>query len=360
MSIVLSGMRPTGRVHLGNYWGALHNFIKLQHEYVCYFFIADLHSLTTSADQKNRISENTFLMVVDWLAAGILPERSIIFRQSDVPQHAQLHLILSMITPLSWLLRNPTFKEQLIELYGRKYRGQEDKAKKSEGFIRKISDLADMDEMTRDALLSEISNYGFLGYPVLQTADILLYDADYVPVGRDQIPHMEIARDIARRFNAIFKTDILKEPQPILTQTPILPGIDGKKMSKSYGNTIDLGENGDVLYKKIMMMYTDPKKIRATDPGNPEGCVVHAFHRLYNPQYEQIDLDCRKGRIGCVACKKMLYEILNPWMEEIDERRKGYIENKDFVYDLIKRGNKVAQEKASKKIEEVFKVIGLV
>lgn len=356
--IVLSGMRPTGRLHLGNYWGALHNFVKLQHEYECYFFIADLHSLTTSYELKNKISENTFLMVVDWLACGLDPKKVVIFKQSAISEHSQLHVLLSMITPLSWLLRNPTFKEQLLELYERKYKGQEEKAKKSEGSIRKIGELSGMDEKTQDALLSEIANYGFLGYPVLQSADILLYDADYVPVGKDQLAHIEMTRHIAARFNSLFKTDVLKQPQPLLTQTPILPGLDGKKMSKSYGNTIELGENGEVLYKKVMMMYTDPKKVKANDPGNPQGCVVCAFHRIYNPECKQIEIDCMSGKIGCVTCKKKLFEILDPWMKDINEKRKNYIESKDIVYDVINDGNRKAKEKAAKKIEKIMGIIG--
>lgn len=359
MAIVLSGMRPTGRLHLGNYWGALHNFIKLQDSYECYFFIADLHSLTTSTDYGRTISQNSFLMVVDWLACGIDPKKVVIFRQSAVSEHYKLHLILSMITPLSWLLRNPTFKEQLLELYERKYKGQEDRAKKSEGSLRKIAELSDMDQKTQDALLSEIANYGFLGYPILQSADILLYDTDYVPVGKDQLAHIEITRHIASRFNSIFKTKVFKEPQPILTDNPILPGIDGKKMSKSYKNTIDIGENGDTLYKKIMSMYTDPKKIRVNDPGNPQNCVVCAFHRIYNPNYKEIESDCISGKIGCVKCKKMLFEILDPWMKEIDEKRKRYIEDKDEVLNIVNEGNAKAKMKASKKFLEVIELIGL-
>lgn len=358
MAVVLSGMRPTGRLHLGNYWGALYNFIKLQNDYECYFFIADLHSLTTSTDMKNRLSENSFLMVVDWLACGLDPKKVVIFKQSAISEHYKLHLLLSMITPLSWLLRNPTFKEQLLELYERKYKGQEDKAKKSEGSIRKIGELSGMDEKTQDALLSEIANYGFLGYPVLQSADILLYDADYVPVGKDQLAHIEITRHIASRFNSIFKSKIFKEPQAFLTDNPILPGTDGKKMSKSYGNTIEIGENGESLYKKIMSMYTDPKKIRANDPGNPKDCVVCAFHKVYNSNYQNIESDCMSGRIGCVKCKKMLFEILDPWMKEIDEKRKFYIENKTMIENTINEGNNRAKSKASKKFSEVVELIG--
>lgn len=358
MAVVLSGMRPTGRLHLGNYWGALYNFINLQDNYECYFFIADLHSLTTSADIKDKISENTFLMVVDWLSCGLDPKKVVIFKQSAISEHSQLHVLLSMITPLSWLLRNPTFKEQLVELYEKKYKGQKEKAKKAEGSIRKIAELSGMDEKTQDALLSEIANYGFLGYPVLQSADILLYDADYVPVGKDQLAHIEITRHIAKRFNSIFKTNIFKEPQALLTNSPILPGIDGKKMSKSYGNTIEIGENGESLYKKIMSMYTDPKKIRINDPGDPSNCVVCSFHRVYNPNYKDIESDCVAGKIGCVKCKKMLFEILDPWMKKIDEKRKNYIENKNIIKDIIDEGNVKAKSKASKKFSQVIELLG--
>ncbi len=359
MKIVVSGMRPTGRLHLGNYWGALKNFISLQNDYECYFFVADLHSLTTATDMKEKIVENTFLMIADWLACGIDPKKCVIFRQSDVPAHYQLHLLLSMITPLSWLLRNPTFKEQLSELYERKYKGQEDKAKKSEGSMRKIAEVSELDEKTQDALLSEIANYGFLGYPVLQSADILLYDADFVPVGKDQVAHIEITRHIASRFNSVFKKEVFKQPQPLLTDTPVLLGVDGKKMSKSYGNTVEIGENGQTLKKKIMAMYTDPKKIRATDPGNPYGCVVYAFHKLYTAEYQSIESDCKAGKIGCVACKKKLFEILDPIMREIDEKRRFYIENRKVVDDIVKWGNEKATAKASSKLNHAMSAAGL-
>ncbi|MCX7905861.1 MAG: tryptophan--tRNA ligase [Elusimicrobiales bacterium] len=360
MAVVLSGMRPTGRIHLGNYWGALYNFIKLQDSYECYFFVADLHSLTTYHNYQTKLYENTFMMVVDWLAAGIDPKKCVIFKQSDIYEHSQLHLILSMVTPISWLLRNPTFKEQLLELYERRYRGQEEKAKKANGSTRKIAEISGIDEETQNVLLSEIANYGFLGYPVLQSADILLYDADYVPVGKDQLAHIEITRHIAARFNSIFKTKIFKEPEPLLTSTPILPGLDAKKMSKSYSNTIELGEHDDQLYKKIMKMYTDPKKIKINDLGNPDGCVVFAFHKVYNDEYMKVELDCRNGKIGCVACKKNLFEILNPWMKNIDEKRKKYIDNHRLIKEIIEQGNEKARSKASKKLREVMKIMGLI
>ncbi|MEF3280701.1 MAG: tryptophan--tRNA ligase [Elusimicrobiota bacterium] len=357
--VVVSGMRPTGKLHLGNYWGAIYNFIKLQDKYKCYFFIADLHSLTTSSDNIDDISNNSLLMVIDWLVCGIDPKKCVIFRQSAVKQHCELHLILSMITPISWTLRNPTFKEQLVELYLKRYKGQEDKAKKADGHLEKIANLFEMNEDESKALNSELANYGFLGYPILQSADILLYDADYVPVGKDQLPHIEMTREIARRFNSIFKTNILKEPKPLLTDFPLLPGIDGKKMSKSYGNTIEIGENDKLLEKKIMQMFTDPNKKRVDDRGNPDGCVVFSFHKIYNPDFRIREYECREGRIGCVKCKKHLFEILNPIMSELSKKREYYLNNKQLVIDLIEEGNRKAREIASKKIDEVFKEIKL-
>ncbi|MCX7647717.1 MAG: tryptophan--tRNA ligase [Elusimicrobiales bacterium] len=355
--IIVSGMRPTGRLHLGNYWGALHNYVKLQNEYKCYFFIADLHSLTTSSENTARIYENSILMIADWLSCGVDHKKAVIFRQSDIKEHSELHLVLSMITPLSWVLRNPTFKEQLLELYSRKYKGQEDKAKKAEGHIEKMGNVFDMNEEELNALNSEYANYGFLGYPVLQSADILLYDADYVPVGKDQLAHIEITREIARRFNHMFSTQLLKEPKPLLSETPVLPGLDGKKMSKSYGNTIEIGENGEILNRKVMSMYTDPNKLRASDKGNPDGCVVFAFHKIYNPDYSQREKECREGSIGCVKCKKHLFELLNPVMKEFSDKRNYYIDNKKEIEGIIEEGNKKAKEKASLKMIDVLKEI---
>lgn len=355
--IVVSGMRPTGRLHLGNYWGALYNWIKLQNDYQCYFFIADLHSLTTSTDNTSRIYENSIFMVIDWLSCGIDADKCVIFRQSDIKEHSELHLILSMIIPISWLLRNPTFKEQLIELYLRKYKGQEDKGKKAEGYIEKIGKISNMDKDELNAINSEFANYGFLGYPVLQSADILLYDADFVPVGKDQIAHIEITREIARRFNHIFSSQIMKEPSPYLGDNPVLPGIDSKKMSKSYGNTIEIGENGEALSSKIMKMFTDPSKIRADDKGNPDGCVVFAFHKIYNQSYKEREKECKEGSIGCVRCKKHLFELLNPVMKEINNKREYYINNRKKIEDIINEGNEKARQKASSKMTQILKEI---
>ncbi|MEW6041753.1 MAG: tryptophan--tRNA ligase [Elusimicrobiota bacterium] len=353
---VLSGMRPTGRLHLGNYWGALKNWIALQNEYKCHFFIADWHALTTDLEKTRDIEENSRLMVIDWLACGMDPQKCVIFRQSDIKEHAELYLLLGMVTPISWLLRNPTFKEQLMELYEQKYKGQEDKIKKSNGFTKKFVEIHSSSE--EDSLIySDLSNYGFLGYPVLQAADILMYNADFVPVGKDQVPHLELTREIARRFNNIFETKILKEPLPILTDSANVPGIDGRKMSKSYGNAIELGEELKSLESKTKQMYTDPQKIRKNDKGHPEGCVVFAFHKLYNPDWQKRKLECRDGLIGCVACKQELFKIMSSSIEEFRTKRLEYEKDTSVIAEILREGAKKAKEIACKTITKVNEVI---
>ncbi|HOW89330.1 MAG TPA: tryptophan--tRNA ligase, partial [Elusimicrobiales bacterium] len=311
--IVVSGMRPTGRLHLGNYWGALKNWVDLQDKYDCWFFVADWHALTTTHGSAG-FRAGARLMVQDWLAAGLDPEKCVIFRQSDVPQHAELYLLLGMITPVSWLLRNPTFKEQLLELHKQRYKGQEDKMKAAGGASRTLLEAHSGGDEDL-AVHSELSTYGFLGYPVLQAADILLYNADYVPVGKDQLPHLELTREIARRFGHIFgpagKAPLLTVPEPLLTASPLVPGLDGRKMSKSYGNSIELAEEPASLEGKIKRMYTDPSRVHAGDKGHPEGCVVCAFHRIYNPDRDAVEAECRAGSRGCGACKKELFGLMN-------------------------------------------------
>lgn len=341
--VVVSGMRPTGRLHLGNYWGALKNWVELQDKYRCWFFVADWHALTTGHDKSENIPESARLMVQDWLAAGLDPEKCVIFRQSDIAAHAELYLLLGMITPVSWLLRNPTFKEQLLELHKQKYKGQEDKMKSAEGASKKLLEAhAGGDDDL--AVHSELSTYGFLGYPVLQAADILLYKADYVPIGKDQLPHLELTREIARRFNHVFGASrgaaapVLKEPDALLTSSPLVPGMDGRKMSKSYGNTIELAEDPKSLEAKIKRMYTDPAKIRADDKGHPEGCVVFAFHRLYNPAWSAREAECKAGSIGCGACKKHLFELMNGSMEVFRIRRKAVEGDPAAVDRLLEAG----------------------
>ncbi len=357
--IVVSGMRPTGRIHLGNYWGALKNYIKLQDEYECYFFVADWHALTT-ASERAPLRENSLLMVADWLSAGLDPNKCTIFRQSDVRYHAELALMLGMITPISWLFRNPTFKEVLVEIYRQKYKGQEDKMKKSEGAMDAMASSHGFSDEENMALNSELSNYGFLGYPVLQAADILLYGASYVPIGKDQLPHLEMTREIARRFNHIYKTKVFTEPQPLFTSAAVLPGIDKRKMSKSYGNTVELSDYGSALEAKIKKMFTDPQKLRANDKGNPDGCVVFAFHKLYNPNSALRERECRDGAIGCGACKKHLYELINPEMEKMAANREKYSGKLELVEEILQEGAKKACARAALTMEKVAREAKLI
>lgn len=345
--IVVSGMRPTGRLHLGNYFGALRNFVDLQNKYKCYFFVADLHALTTAAENTDDLAANSEQMVIDWLAAGVDPEKCAVFIQSHVPQISELTTLLGMITPLGWLLRNPTYKEQLNELFRKKYAGQEDKV------------AAEKMAMLSEAELSEMSSFGFLGYPVLMATDILIHKAAYVPVGQDQTAHMEIARDIARRFNDIYSTNILVEPKPLFTSVPKVPGLDGRKMSKSYGNTIDLGEEPAAVRKKVMSMFTDPNKQRATDPANPEGCTVYAFHKIYNPDYQKRCEECKAGALGCVACKKHLFELMEKEITEFNKRRAFYENDKALLNNILERGARQARESAEAALKEVKKVMKL-
>lgn len=348
--IIVSGMRPTGRLHLGNWFGALKNWVSLQDEYLCYFFIADWHSLTTASDSAGNVEGDSKDMLVDWLAAGLDPEKTVIFRQSDIKEHAELYLLLSMITPTSWLLRNPTFKEQLHEMILKKYKGQEDKVKPANGATKKMVEAAGGEE----AFVSDLSTHGFLGYPVLQAADILVYDADFVPVGKDQIPHLELTREIARRFNGIFKEGIFREPRPMLTASPSVPGTDSvlRKMSKSYGNTVDMGEEDKSLEKKVMGMYTDPLKVRADSQGHPEGCVVFAFWGLYDARrVGALEGKCKRGEIGCVECKRGLFEAMRPSVEEFREKRKRF-ENA-FPGEVLKAGAEKAARKAAAKLSAV-------
>ncbi|MGN0022760.1 MAG: tryptophan--tRNA ligase [Elusimicrobiaceae bacterium] len=343
--IVVSGMRPTGRLHLGNYFGALRNFVELQNKYKCYFFVADLHALTTAAENTGNLAFNSKQMVIDWLAAGLDPEKCSIFVQSHIPEISELTTLLGMITPLGWLLRNPTYKEQLNELFRKKYAGQEDKI------------AAEKMAMLTEAELSEMSSFGFLGYPVLMATDILIHKAAYVPVGQDQTAHMEIARDTARRFNDIYDTDILVEPKPLFTSIPKVPGLDGRKMSKSYGNTIELGEEPEAVRKKVMSMFTDPNKQKANDPANPDGCTVFAFHKIYNPDFEKRAQECRAGALGCVACKKHLFELMEKEITEFNQRRDFYAKDEALLKKILSRGAEAARESASKTLAEVKKVM---
>jgi tryptophanyl-tRNA synthetase len=392
---VLSGMRPTGRLHLGHYHGVLKNWIKLQHEYDCMFFVADWHALTTHYEEPAVIQENVWQMVIDWLAAGVNPGSAELFIQSRVPEHAELHLLLSMITPLSWVERVPSYKDMV--------------AKSNE---------------------RDLSTYGFLGYPVLQSADILIYKAGKVPVGADQVPHVEMTREIARRFNHIYGRDvgfeelaeeaikklgrknaklyrdlrrdymeqgnqesldtavalvsdqqniplgdrdrlfgylegggkvILPEPQSLLTEASVMTGLDGQKMSKSYGNTITLREAPDSVDKKIKTMTTDPARVRRTDPGDPDKCPVFKLHEVYSDDERRqwVREGCTSAGIGCIDCKKPLIEAVLAEQQPMRERARQYEENPDLVKSIIAEGCEKARSVAKSTLEEVRTAMGL-
>jgi tryptophanyl-tRNA synthetase len=317
MPRVVSGMRPTGKLHLGHLEGALKNWNRLQHEYDCFFFVADWHALTTDYADPSQIRPNTLLMVGDWLAAGVDPNRATLFVQSLVPEHAELHLLLSCVTPLGWLERVPTYKEQR--------------------------------ENIRD---KDLGNYAFLGYPVLQAADILIYQAHFVPVGEDQVPHIELTREIARRFNKLYG-EVFPEPQALLTQAPRLPGTDGRKMSKSYGNDIRLTDPPDVMWEKLRTMVTDPARVRRTDPGNPDVCPVYALHRVFSPpeHQQQVNVECRRAGIGCVECKRLLYENLRERLAPIADKSAYYESRPDEVRELLIEGSRRARQRAAQTME---------
>ncbi|HEV2500375.1 MAG TPA: tryptophan--tRNA ligase [Terriglobia bacterium] len=316
---ILSGMRPTGKLHLGNLVGALENWITLQDEYESYHFVADWHMLTTEYANVGGLQENILEMVIDWLAAGLDPEKATFFVQSRIPEHAELHLLFSMITPLGWLERVPTYKEQLENLQGR-----------------------------------DLHTYGFLGYPVLQAADILIYKADAVPVGEDQVPHVELTREIARRFNHHYGP-VFPEPQALLTHAPRLPGTDGRKMSKSYGNAIYLSDPADVVSKKVAGMITDPARKRRNDPGNPDVCPVFDFHKIFSAAdvIGRVNRECRTAEIGCVECKKLMVAPLNRFLDPIRKRRRPLEENPQRVWDILEVGTEKARLVAKETMKEV-------
>lgn len=355
---VMSGMRPTGRLHIGNYWGALRRWIELQKEQRCFFMAADFHMLTTGYEETAHLRENTREMVRDWLSAGLDPDRCVIFRQSDVPQHAELALLLSMVTPISWLENNPTYKEQLQELGKTKLtKAIDDGGVLSVARREALSGLKlEAVEPVGEAARLELRTLGFLGYPVLQTADIALYGADVVPVGQDQLPHVEISREIVRRFNGLYG-EVLVEPKGSLTPQAKVPGLDTRKMSKSYGNAIDLFETQATLGPKVKSMYTDPLKVRAKDPGHPEGCVVFAMHRLYSDFADRREGECRAGSIGCVACKGELLLSMEKPFAKFREDRARYADS--AVEEIITAGGVKARQAAEETMTKVRKAMNL-
>ncbi len=325
---VLSGMRPTGKLHLGNYVGALENWVRMQDQYQCFFCVVDWHALTTDYADTSRVKENSLEVALDWLAAGLDPEKSVLFIQSHVPAHAELHLLLSMITPLGWLERVPTYKEQR--------------------------------ENIRD---KDLGTYGFLGYPVLQAADILMYKADVVPVGEDQVAHVELTREIARRFNGFYgkRADVFPEPQSLLTPAPKLPGTDGRKMSKSYGNTILLTDPEPVVRQKLKTMVTDPARVRRSDPGNPDVCPVGDLHKIFSNRatMEKVNVGCRSAGIGCIECKSWAADALVQLLNPMQERRKKFEENPRLAWDILEAGSARARKVAAETMDGVRDAMGM-
>jgi len=324
---ILSGMRPTGRLHLGHKKGVLDNWVQLQKEHTCWFFAADWHALTTDYANPDIVKNTIWEMIVDWLAVGIDPEQSVIFIQSEVPAHAELHLLFSFITPLAWLERVPTYKDQIEKLREK-----------------------------------DLGTYGFLGYPLLQAADILLYRADAVPVGEDQVPHVELTREVARRFNHLYRKPeqpLFPEPKQLLMPASKLPGLDGQKMSKSYGNTIELSEEWKTTEKKVKTMPTDPARVRRDDPGNPERCPVWEFHKVYSSEEERSEVaaGCTSASIGCLDCKKVLLSHLEAELQPIRTRRIEIAAHIDDVHDIVKQGNAKAREEASRTMEKVRRTL---
>ncbi|MGA2192963.1 MAG: tryptophan--tRNA ligase [Nitrospirota bacterium] len=322
---VLSGMRPTGKMQLGNLLGAVENWKALQEKYESFFFIADWHALTTNYADTSELKAMKADLLVDLLAAGLDPDKCTVFTQSKLLEHAELFVYLSMITPLPWLERNPTYKEQ-------------------------------MDNITD----KDLTNFGFLGYPVLQAADILIYKADLVPVGIDQLPHLELTREIARRFNNLYKP-VFPEPQALLTEAPKVPGLDGRKMSKSYGNAIYISDTPDEMRKKIKMTVTDPARVKRTDPGDPDVCTAFVFHSIYTPKEEipGIEDACRAASIGCVDCKKRLSDYMLAKLEPIYQKRQELLARPDYLKSVLEAGEKRAREVAQATMAEVRDAIGL-
>ncbi len=316
---IVSGMQPSGRLHLGNYLGALTNWKTLQKDHECFFFVADWHALSTNYEQTGQVKTYVRELLIDWLAAGIDPDRATVFIQSHVPEHAILNILLSMITPVPWLERNPTYKEKQEHLEGR-----------------------------------DLSTHGFLGYPVLQAADILLYKAEAVPVGKDQLPHLELTREIARRFNSLY-TSVLVEPRTLLTDFPKVVGTDGRKMSKSYGNTINLSDTEPEVRQTLKTMVTDPARVRRTDPGNPDVCPVFEFHQIYSSAaiMAQVNQECRTAQIGCIDCKKFVADGVVKQLSPIWDARGSLKANPKRLDDVAQAGRAHASTVAARTLEAV-------
>jgi len=321
--IIFSGMKPTGKLHLGNLEGALRNWVALQDEWEMYCGIVDLHALTTAFENTAEMKEDVFDMAVNWLAAGLNPEKTTILLQSSVPTHCELHVLLSMLTPLGWLERVPTYKEIKEELH-----------------------MAN-------------PSYGFFGYPVLQAADIMIYYATAVPVGKDQAPHIELTREVARRFNHLYQP-IFPEPDTLLNECPVLPGLDGRKMSKSYGNTIYMSDSAEDIQKKVKGMFTDPAKLRKGDPGHPDICPVFDYQKVYGPEdIAWAATDCKSGALGCAEHKKKLAQQMIDALAPIRDKREELLRQPDYVRDVLRDGSAKALEVTSANLAEIKAAMGL-
>jgi tryptophanyl-tRNA synthetase len=326
MKRVVSGMRPTGKLHLGHLVGALDNWTHLQSDYDCFYFVADWHALTSAYADTGDVVNSALDNVADWIGAGVDPDRSTIFVQSMVPEHAELYLLLQMVTPIPWLERVPTYKEQMEQ-------------------------LSDKD----------LSSIGFLGYPLLQTSDVIIYNAHFVPVGDDQVPHLELSREVVRRFHN-FYGEVFVEPMPLLTPTPRLPGLDNRKMSKSYGNTIDLSDDAETVRKKVRQMYTDPNRVRADIPGTVEGNPVFIYHDAFNPNRDEVEdlkVRYRQGTVGDVEVKTKLAAAINAVLEPIRERRQAALTRPDYIRDVLFDGSRTAREIAADTMDRVRRAVGL-
>ena len=353
----MSGMRPTGKLHIGHYMGVLKNWVALQSEYECYFAVADWHALTTKFDKTEDLKQNVVEVVLDWLACGIDPATSHIYVQSLVPQTAELHIYLSMITPQNWVERDPTLKDMVKAMRG------EHPINVSRTFLANEEVLVIDDETIQEEIIrqgKELLSYGLMGYPVLQSADIMTFNADLVPVGQDQVAHIEITRDIARRFNHIYKTDFFNEPQCKLTQVPMLKGVDGQKMGKSFGNDIKISDNEDITTKKIMKGITDANRIKRDDTGQVENCeVIYPYYEIFTDEATcaKVKLECEGATRGCADCKRQLAASVNEYFRPIRAKRKELEKNMDYVEQIIKEGSKRASDEAQKTIEQVRKLV---
>ncbi len=392
---IVSGMRPTGKLHLGHYFGVIKNWVQLQKEHETYFFIADWHALTTGYKDVRALQSNVKELMVDWIALGLDPSKGVLFIQSRVKEHAELHLLFSMITPKSWLEWNPTYKDlkynllRLQDLSLQIKGALRDLVKEFLGMLPyKITDFERLEERLLDDLSEsliagifegelepdilrslnvskrdfyETDTYGFLGYPVLQAADILAYKGEGVPVGEDQLPHIELTREIARRFNHLYG-EVFPEPKALLTETPKVPGTDGRKMSKSYNNAIYFADSKEEVEQKIMKMFTDPQKLRKNDPGRPDLCAVFTYHKLFTKDKEKVEeirKDCEAGKLGCVECKRTLLKDLEEFLSPFRERRKKAESKADEIMDIFIEGSRKAQEKAKETLSQVREAMNL-